>query len=108
MKGVPGFYILAGKTPVAVANVAEWAAWRALDDGNGSHIVGRYERDGVTVSTVFLGLDHAFGGGPPLLFETMVFGGPDDGAQWRFATWDEAEAHHMATCRTLRTAHPSS
>lgn len=25
------------------------------------------------ISTVFLGLDHAHGGGPPVLFETMVF-----------------------------------
>lgn len=25
------------------------------------------------VSTVFLGLDNSFGGGPPLIFETMVF-----------------------------------
>ena len=25
---------------------------------------------------VFLGLDHQYGNGPPLLFETMVFGGP--------------------------------
>lgn len=25
------------------------------------------------VSTIFLGLDHSFGPGPPLLFETMVF-----------------------------------
>lgn len=26
------------------------------------------------VSTVFLGIDHAFGGGPPVLWETMIFG----------------------------------
>ena len=30
------------------------------------------------VSTVFLGLDHSFTSGPPQLYETMVFGGPDD------------------------------
>lgn len=28
---------------------------------------------GRVVSTVFLGIDHSFGFGPPLLFETMVF-----------------------------------
>jgi hypothetical protein len=28
---------------------------------------------GYEISTVFLGLDHSFGGGPPLIFETMVF-----------------------------------
>src|SRR5258706_13563526 len=29
----------------------------------------------VRVSTVFLGFDRSFGQGPPLLFETMIFGG---------------------------------
>ena len=29
--------------------------------------------DGKWVSTVWLGLDHSFGGGAPLIFETMVF-----------------------------------
>ncbi len=29
------------------------------------------------VSTVFLGLDHNFGQGPPVLWETMVFNGAD-------------------------------
>jgi len=51
---------------------------------------------GAEVSTVFLGLDHAFGDGPPVLFETMVFGGPLDGEQDRYCTWDEAVAGHAA------------
>lgn len=47
------------------------------------------------VSTVFLGLDHSFRlAGPPLLFETMVFGGDLDERQWRYSTWDEAVAGH--------------
>ena len=51
--------------------------------------------NGVRVSTVFLGLDHNFGReGPPILFETMVFGGPLDGEQWRYETWEQAEAGH--------------
>jgi hypothetical protein len=29
--------------------------------------------DGKWVSTVWLGLNHAWNGGPPLIFETMVF-----------------------------------
>jgi hypothetical protein len=49
----------------------------------------------VVVSTVFLGLDHNFSMvGPPLLFETMVFGGPLNGECRRYATWVEAEAGH--------------
>lgn len=42
----------------------------------------------------FLGIDHNWGVGPPLLFETMVFGGWLDGEQERCSTWDEAEAQH--------------
>jgi hypothetical protein len=46
---------------------------------------------------VFLGIDHNFfGDGPPILFETMVFGGPMDQDQRRYSTWDEAEFGHAA------------
>jgi hypothetical protein len=49
----------------------------------------------IRVSTVFLIIDHSFGGGPPILFETMVFGLPDDSEpQWRYRSWDEAQAGH--------------
>jgi hypothetical protein len=34
--------------------------------------------DGTWISTVWLGLDHSFGSGPPLIFETMVFPSQDD------------------------------
>lgn len=49
---------------------------------------------GVDISTVFLGFDHGFGQGLPILFETMIFGGPYDQWQRRYCTWDEAEAGH--------------
>ena len=58
---------------------------------------GRYPKHvaGIQVSTVFLGLDHRFfGDGPPLIFETMVFGGPHDEAQERYCSWKAAEAGH--------------
>jgi hypothetical protein len=53
----------------------------------------------VYVSTVFLGLDHSFGEGPPQLFETMIFGGEHDEYQERYSTWDEAEAGHKKACK---------
>jgi hypothetical protein len=47
------------------------------------------------VSTVFLGLDHNFADeGPPLLFGTMVFGGPFDGHMKRYSTYGEAHKGH--------------
>ena len=46
----------------------------------------------IVVSTVFLGLDHGWGDGPPVLFETLVF--PDTKRMDRYCTWDEAVAGH--------------
>ena len=50
----------------------------------------------VSVSTVFLGIDHSFGAaGPPILFETMVFGpGTQFEIRERCCTWEEAEEQH--------------
>jgi len=64
-------------------------------------IVRRYEADGWLVSTVWLGLDHRLlGGGPPLIFETMVFA-PGYRQDWmpeeyceRYPTEDAAIAGH--------------
>jgi hypothetical protein len=50
---------------------------------------------GVTVSTVLLGVDHNFfGEGPPIIFETMIFGGRYDEYQERYATLEQARAGH--------------
>ena len=51
----------------------------------------------ITVSTVWLGLDYSFGHGPPLIFETMVFGGEYDQYQERYSTEEQALAGHNAT-----------
>jgi len=49
----------------------------------------------IDVSTVFLGLDHdAFGAGPPVLYETMIFGGAYDQYQMRYCTRAEATSEH--------------
>ena len=55
--------------------------------------------DGKWVSTVWLGLDHGFGSGPPLIFETMVFSSKHDmGGDVdcdRYATEADAIAGHQ-------------
>jgi hypothetical protein len=48
----------------------------------------------VWVSTVYLGLDHAMPGQPPLIFETMVFGGVLNDEGQRYPTIDAARAGH--------------
>lgn len=60
----------------------------------------------VQVSTVFLGLDHQFGSGPPLLFETVIFW-PDhelDNYCERYSTKADAEAGHQAVVAMVRAA----
>ena len=57
---------------------------------------------GGMVSTVYLGIDHSFGGGPPMIFETMVSPGKNGGCELemcRYSTEEEAWAGHRELCR---------
>lgn len=56
----------------------------------------------VEVSTVHLVIDHSHGQGPPVIFETMVFGGPHDQTCERYSTLDEAKAGHRAVVERVR------
>jgi hypothetical protein len=59
----------------------------------------------IQVSTIFLGFDHARQEGPPILFETMIFGGGDlDGYQTRCSTWDEAMQMHANAVEHVKNA----
>ena len=60
--------------------------------------VDKTERGGVCVSTVFLGLDHGGDGGPPVLWETIVFGGEHDQDCERYTSQKEAEQGHRLMC----------
>lgn len=97
-----GQYVLDGKTPVPCEDLLTWGKW--LQNAKAERVVAKSTINGAEVSTVFLGLDHRFNVGPPLLFETMVFGGPLDGEQDRYSTWEEAEAGHKAMCKRVRDA----
>ena len=71
----------------------EWA--RLFADISGRHVAATAIDDDVEVSTVWLGLDHNFGPtGPPLIYETMIFGGPHDETTYRYATREAALAGH--------------
>lgn len=84
-------YILnENKEAVPTEDILEWGCWFESADRR----VASTERGDIRVSTVFLGIDHSFRGGKPLLFETMIFGGPRDGETYRYSTWAEAEAGH--------------
>lgn len=56
--------------------------------------VASTEKDGINVSTIWLGMNHNWSGGEPLIFETMIFGGEHGGYQERYATEEQAIAGH--------------
>lgn len=96
----PDYYILVGRMPVAV-DLETWAKWLDTSDRQ----IADDEIGKVRISTVFLGLNHSFGPGEPVLFETMIFGGPLDSSQWRYRTYNEAERGHAAA---VAEAHKAS
>lgn len=88
-------YVLdAAGNPVAVSDLVSWSQWFETADRH----VARSEKDGVRVSTVFLSIDHSFGYGPPMLYETMIFGGEHDEYQDRCSTREQAERMHQKAC----------
>jgi hypothetical protein len=84
------------------AALTAWAKEVWGDDNANRRVAFTVVAPGVEVSTVFLGLDHSFGDGPPVLFETMVFDDYGGGDAWRWSTWDEAVAGHEAAVSIFR------
>lgn len=109
---VDGHYILNGHEPIPCISLEAWAQWFE-NFGNRRERLTRVR--GYEISTIFLGLDHGING-PPLLFETLVFGGYEkhewphnkirmlrvthDGS--RCCTWDEATAMHKRWVKQFR------
>lgn len=84
-------YILKEKNIIEV-DLETWAAW--MRNSKERFIKKTKLPNELEVSTVFLGLDHNWGKGEPLLFETMVFGLKDVEDMERYSTYDEAEKGH--------------
>lgn len=112
--GWPPCWILDAEHRPVKVTMAAWSRWFA---NFGNRRVAVDQTRFFEVSTVFLGLNHQWGKGPPLLFETMVFereatikelfGGrlfPARASvdQWRYASWDDAEAGHKAIVKRLK------
>lgn len=112
---IDGYWILKGHRAYKIKDIREWGEWFS------KHYKERrvaYDKlsDGKIVSTIFLGLDHNFGSGRPILFETMVFSGKpkrmkifgkmkvlhlgDDLEQIRSHTWGEAIKIHELMKKT--------
>lgn len=80
--------------------MAEWEA---------GHVVAQTEVGEYWVSTVWLPIDHAWFGGSPLRFESMVFKGTDMGEldMARYSTEEQALAGHAELVAKWRTAPPA-
>lgn len=98
-----GQYILDDQqNAIAEPNVVKWAEWFCNNPGRRQVLATKVGPEAV-VSTVFLGLDHNYGDGPPILFESMVFGGEHDSFQMRYCTMEEAKSGHEYIVSKLQT-----
>lgn len=108
---------------VRLAPLLVWARWSEHSERR----VLTTNLGPVLVSTIFLGLDHQYGEGPPLIFETMlfhsktrVFDGPfgprryrpewtrDEQTTWRYSTMEEAKRGHRVIVERVREFHSKS
>lgn len=81
-----------------------WAKW-FKDKTNPGRITAHTDIGEVSVSTVFIGIDHNFGEGEPLLWETMIFGSDKkeiENYQERYATLKEAEKGHKKAIEFIK------
>ncbi len=105
-------YILKDRVPVPCEDLMTWARWwevnenrRVADIKMSVSTLGEPGERVCRVSTFFIGLDLnplSFKPEEPLLFETLVQGGPLDGTSTRSSTWKEAEERHEAMVEYVR------
>jgi hypothetical protein len=91
------FYLLDdhGK-PVPEPDIPRWGEW--FERPENRMLWHDDLPNDVSVSTVFLGIDHnPRDRGPPILWETMIFGGPHDQYQKRYTSSADAFKGHGET-----------
>ena len=95
-----GKYILVNKEPINCMDLMKWGEWMEKRD----RIIKQEYVGKIFISTVFLGIDHAFGvGKKPILFETMIFKDQkNQDYQTRCATYDEALKMHKKAVKLVK------
>jgi hypothetical protein len=92
-QGMTNLYILQGKTAVPEPDVVKWLEWWRT--ANKLVMKTRVDTNELVITFFLaynLGRDAAF---RPLVFETRVMGGHQDGVRSWYSTWEEAEAGHV-------------
>jgi hypothetical protein len=96
------FYVLdEDGRPLQVEDALVWGQWfQTADRTVANDHVGE-----ARISTVFLGLDHNhdWPAGAPILWETMIFGGPHDGYCERYSSRIAAIAGHAQAMALVTT-----
>jgi len=81
--------------PLVSTSIIEAAEW--LENNPERKAVKQEHIGDIFISTVFLGLDHAWDSDIPVLWETMIFGGEHDQYQDRYTSHEDAlEGHQIA------------
>jgi hypothetical protein len=93
-------YVIVNGKPVREEDIRKWAEWFETADRQ----VARETIGDSEISTVFLGLDHAFRGEAPKLYETLVFGGKLDQEMQRYTTPEQAAAGHKEMVQRVKDA----
>jgi hypothetical protein len=89
------------RRPIRASDVSEWQRW--IKHREASLRIGVETIGESRVSTVFLAADASLDTSEePLLFETMILGGPLRQERVRYATWEEAEAGHRRMVERVR------
>lgn len=94
-----GKYILVKQKAVPCHDLVEWGMWM---QERVKHVGDITTKRGIRISTVFLGLDHQYGEGEPLLFETMIFGNNVGDMMCRYSTFNQAREGHRRAIKLVR------
>ena len=89
------WYILDENNKPIRSTSIDYSKW--LEDNPKRKAVKQEHIGDIFISTVFLGLDHAWNSDVPVLWETMIFGGEHDQYQDRYTSYEDAlEGHKKA------------
>ena len=87
------WYILDENNKPIRSTIVDCGEW--LEENPERKVVRQETIGDIFVSTVFLGLDHAWNSGIPVLWETMIFGGEHDQYQERYTSYEDALKGHQ-------------
>ena len=94
------WYILDKENKPVRSTIVDCGKW--LEENPERKAVKQDRIGDIFISTVFLGIDHAWDSDIPVLWETMIFGGEHDQYQDRYTSVEDALEGHK-TALTLIT-----